>query len=102
MKKLFCMLRFMRHIKVWKNYKIIDKVFEITPAKPLSDLDIKFLFLITLILIFHISCNVYNFQDGTIESGIKSQELLPIHHLDDSEFFPGDFVLPSGGGSFNP
>ena len=68
----------------------------------MSGLDIKFPFVITLVLIFHINCNVYNFQDGTIESGIKSQELLPIHHLDDSEFFPGDFVLPSGGRSFKP
>ncbi|XP_058055719.1 (E3-independent) E2 ubiquitin-conjugating enzyme [Anopheles bellator] len=32
-------------------------------------------------------------QDGTIESNIPSTELRPIHHLDDHEFFPGDFVL---------
>uniref|UniRef100_A0A2M4CSB7 Putative ubiquitin-conjugating enzyme n=1 Tax=Anopheles darlingi TaxID=43151 RepID=A0A2M4CSB7_ANODA len=32
-------------------------------------------------------------QDGTIETGISSTELRPIHHLDDHEFFPGDFVL---------
>uniref|UniRef100_A0A182SZM1 Uncharacterized protein n=1 Tax=Anopheles maculatus TaxID=74869 RepID=A0A182SZM1_9DIPT len=32
-------------------------------------------------------------QDGTIETGIPSTELRPIHHLDDHEFFPGDFVL---------
>lgn len=32
-------------------------------------------------------------QDGTIETGIPSTELCPIHHLDDHEFFPGDFVL---------
>jgi ubiquitin-conjugating enzyme E2 O len=34
-------------------------------------------------------------QDGSIESGIPSVELCPIHHLDDHEFFPGDFVLAS-------
>lgn len=34
-------------------------------------------------------------QDGTIENGISSVELCPIHHLDDHEFFPGDFVLAS-------
>ncbi|KAJ6622674.1 (E3-independent) E2 ubiquitin-conjugating enzyme [Pseudolycoriella hygida] len=32
-------------------------------------------------------------QDGTIESGISSRHLYPIHHLDEHEFFPGDFVL---------
>lgn len=32
-------------------------------------------------------------QDGTIESDIPSVELCPIHHLDDHEFFPADFVL---------
>lgn len=32
-------------------------------------------------------------QDGTVESGIPSTQLYPIHHLDDHEFFPGDFVL---------
>uniref|UniRef100_A0A182Q3T4 UBC core domain-containing protein n=1 Tax=Anopheles farauti TaxID=69004 RepID=A0A182Q3T4_9DIPT len=32
-------------------------------------------------------------QDGTIEPNIPSTELRPIHHLDDHEFFPGDFVL---------
>uniref|UniRef100_A0A182P300 UBC core domain-containing protein n=1 Tax=Anopheles epiroticus TaxID=199890 RepID=A0A182P300_9DIPT len=32
-------------------------------------------------------------QDGTIEPNIPSIELRPIHHLDDHEFFPGDFVL---------
>uniref|UniRef100_A0A182N6M8 UBC core domain-containing protein n=1 Tax=Anopheles dirus TaxID=7168 RepID=A0A182N6M8_9DIPT len=32
-------------------------------------------------------------QDGTIEPNVPSTELRPIHHLDDHEFFPGDFVL---------
>ncbi|CAH0395025.1 unnamed protein product [Bemisia tabaci] len=32
-------------------------------------------------------------QDGSIELGIPSTELYPIHHLDDQEFFPGDFVI---------
>ena len=32
-------------------------------------------------------------QDGTIEAEIPSTDLCPIHHLDDHEFFPGDFVL---------
>lgn len=32
-------------------------------------------------------------QDGTIESDIPSIDLCPIHHLDDHEFFPADFVL---------
>lgn len=32
-------------------------------------------------------------QDGTIEEGISSCQLYPIHHLDEHEFFPGDFVL---------
>lgn len=32
-------------------------------------------------------------QDGTVEHNIPSVELYPIHHLDDQEFFPGDFVM---------
>ncbi|KAH8311659.1 hypothetical protein KR044_007401 [Drosophila immigrans] len=31
-------------------------------------------------------------QDGSVETGIPSTELYPIHHLDNHEFFPGDFV----------
>ncbi len=34
-------------------------------------------------------------QDGTVEKGISSTELFPIHHLDDQEFFCGDFVVRS-------
>lgn len=32
-------------------------------------------------------------QDGSVEYNIPSTELYPIHHLDDQEFFPGDFVI---------
>ncbi|XP_045602327.2 (E3-independent) E2 ubiquitin-conjugating enzyme UBE2O isoform X9 [Procambarus clarkii] len=32
-------------------------------------------------------------QDGTLEKSILSTVLYPIHHLDDQEFFPGDFVV---------
>nr|XP_050029755.2 (E3-independent) E2 ubiquitin-conjugating enzyme UBE2O-like isoform X1 [Dermacentor andersoni] len=32
-------------------------------------------------------------QDGSVESGIPSADLYPIHHLDGHEFFPGDFVV---------
>jgi ubiquitin-conjugating enzyme E2 O len=32
-------------------------------------------------------------QDGTVEKGISSKDLFPIHHLDDQEFFCGDFVV---------
>lgn len=37
-------------------------------------------------------------QDGTIEFGIPSTDLYPIHHLDGQECFPGDFVI-SGANS---
>ncbi|XP_075230933.1 (E3-independent) E2 ubiquitin-conjugating enzyme UBE2O isoform X3 [Lycorma delicatula] len=32
-------------------------------------------------------------QDGSVEKDIPSTQLYPIHHLDDQEFFPGDFVI---------
>lgn len=32
-------------------------------------------------------------QDGSVELGIPSPDLFPIHHLDELEFFPGDYVL---------
>ncbi|XP_030370819.1 (E3-independent) E2 ubiquitin-conjugating enzyme [Scaptodrosophila lebanonensis] len=34
-------------------------------------------------------------QDGTVEPNVPSTELYPIHHLDNHEFFPGDFVSKS-------
>ena len=36
-------------------------------------------------------------QDGVVEKGISSNELFPIHHLDDQEFFCGDFVVRDMG-----
>ncbi|OCT60708.1 (E3-independent) E2 ubiquitin-conjugating enzyme UBE2O [Xenopus laevis] len=32
-------------------------------------------------------------QDGSIETNIRSNELVPIQHLDNNEFCPGDFVI---------
>lgn len=32
-------------------------------------------------------------QDGTVEANIRSNELFPVHHLDNNEFCPGDFVV---------
>jgi ubiquitin-conjugating enzyme E2 O len=40
-------------------------------------------------------------QDGTEEVAIPSTELYPIQHLDDHEFFPGDFVTEAKEG-FHP
>ena len=40
-------------------------------------------------------------QDGSVERGVPSAELYPIHHLDDHEFFPGDFVTEAKDG-FHP
>ncbi|CAM6053437.1 unnamed protein product [Sphagnum tenellum] len=33
------------------------------------------------------------FQDGTVEMGVTSRDLFPIHHFDDQEFFCGDLVV---------
>ncbi|XP_075701194.1 (E3-independent) E2 ubiquitin-conjugating enzyme [Rhinoderma darwinii] len=32
-------------------------------------------------------------QDGTVETNIRSNELIPIQHLDHNEFCPGDFIV---------
>lgn len=32
-------------------------------------------------------------KDGTVEKGIRSNDLIPIQHLDNYEFCPGDFVV---------
>ncbi|XP_074080597.1 (E3-independent) E2 ubiquitin-conjugating enzyme isoform X1 [Macrotis lagotis] len=32
-------------------------------------------------------------QDGTVETNIRSNELFPVHHLDNNEFCPGDFIV---------
>ena len=36
-----------------------------------------------------------------MEKDVPSKELYPIHHLDDHEFFPGDFVTEAKDG-FHP
>ena len=40
-------------------------------------------------------------QDGTVETAVPSTDLYPIQHLDEHEFFPGDFVVESKDG-FHP
>lgn len=40
-------------------------------------------------------------QDGSVEPTVDSSNLYPIHHLDDHEFFPGDFVVEAVDG-FHP
>jgi len=37
-------------------------------------------------------------QDGSIEENIPAVELLPMHNLDELEFFPGDVIKFSSGG----
>ena len=39
-------------------------------------------------------------QDGKVEENIPSPELFPIHHLDEFEYFPGDFVVDAKGNLF--
>lgn len=36
-------------------------------------------------------------QDGSVESNIRSNDLFPVHHLDNNEFCPGDFVVDKRG-----
>jgi len=36
-------------------------------------------------------------QDGNVEFNVPSTDLFPIHHLDDLEFFPCDFVVSTSG-----
>ena len=40
-------------------------------------------------------------QDGKIEPGIPSRELFPILHLDEQEFFSGDYVIRSSSESLD-
>lgn len=32
-------------------------------------------------------------KDGRFETGIRSNDLIPIQHLDNHEFCPGDYVV---------
>lgn len=36
-------------------------------------------------------------QDGSVECNIRSNDLFPVHHLDNNEFCPGDFVVDKRG-----
>lgn len=36
-------------------------------------------------------------QDGSVECSIRSNDLFPVHHLDNNEFCPGDFVVDKRG-----
>lgn len=38
-------------------------------------------------------------QDGSVECNIRSNDLFPVHHLDNNEFCPGDFVVDKRGSS---
>merc|ERR1719376_444560 len=38
-------------------------------------------------------------QNGSVEEGVSSRELYPVLHLDDREYFCGDFVAKSSSGS---
>lgn len=40
-------------------------------------------------------------QDGMVEKNIRSNELFPVHHLDNNEFCPGDFVVDKRGNWWN-
>ena len=50
-------------------------------------------------MIFVMLCVI---QDGTVEEKVPSPELFPIHHLDELEFFPGDFVVDAKGRLLGP
>ncbi|XP_052069646.1 (E3-independent) E2 ubiquitin-conjugating enzyme UBE2O-like [Mytilus californianus] len=41
-------------------------------------------------------------QDGSVEKDVSSTELYPVHHLDEHEFFPGDFVVEAKEESDKP
>ncbi|KAK3607162.1 hypothetical protein CHS0354_004422 [Potamilus streckersoni] len=66
--------------KAKKKYKPVDKI--IKPGDKVA-VDICYTFTTATVV----------WQDGTEEEGIPSTDLLPIHHLDELEFFPGDFVV---------
>lgn len=36
-------------------------------------------------------------QDGSVQCNIRSNDLFPVHHLDNNEFCPGDFVVDKRG-----
>lgn len=36
-------------------------------------------------------------QDGSVECNVRSNDLFPVHHLDNNEFCPGDFVVDKRG-----
>lgn len=50
---------------------------------------------VEVVVEFNTSWATVMWQDGTIEKDIPSVELFPVHHLDELEFFPGDYVLPN-------
>jgi len=50
----------------------------------------------TLAVVF---IGVFCTQDGSVELNVPSTELFPIHHLNDLEFFPCDFVASTTGES---
>ena len=40
-------------------------------------------------------------QDGSVEKEIPSRDLYSVYHLDDNEFFPGDYVAKAEGKYIN-
>jgi ubiquitin-conjugating enzyme E2 O len=36
-------------------------------------------------------------KDGSVEEKVPSIDLLPVHHMDELELFPGSFVVDANG-----
>ncbi|XP_063972384.1 (E3-independent) E2 ubiquitin-conjugating enzyme UBE2O [Diachasmimorpha longicaudata] len=73
--------------KVLKKKKLIKAKKKVAPAPLITGSKI-----VVETLSTNTRANVV-WQDGSVELGIPSTQLYPIHHLDDKEFFPGDFVI---------
>ncbi|KAK0174078.1 hypothetical protein PV328_007194 [Microctonus aethiopoides] len=73
--------------KVLKKKKLVKAKKKIPPAPLIPGTKI-----VVETLSTNTKANVV-WQDGSVELGIPSTQLYPIHHLDDKEFFPGDFVI---------
>ncbi|KAJ8300817.1 hypothetical protein KUTeg_022336 [Tegillarca granosa] len=70
--------------KSTKYFKFEEKKLECKPGDKVA---------VEIAYTYSTACVLW--QNGEVENDIPSPELFPIHHLDELEFFPGDFVMDS-------
>ncbi|XP_064618158.1 LOW QUALITY PROTEIN: (E3-independent) E2 ubiquitin-conjugating enzyme UBE2O-like [Liolophura sinensis] len=78
---------------VTANFRRKAKVLRAQKDIPFPEISANVGDKVTVDVCYTYSVATIMWQDGTVEKNVPSVDLYPIHHLDELEFFPGDYVL---------